>query len=172
MSQLRTINLINRIKFVDSTPLRYIHSTTAHRYPDLGLSTIISAANLQNINHLGRAWVWLRRRRILLLPPEPSHLCQNRAQELGNLQKKMKSLLKQHKGGVSQTIYITGQPGYGKSQLAREFGYKYYRSKFIFRKAFVGTLNASSHSSLFHSYKDIAKKLGCISPEFQTKPST
>ena len=104
-------------------------------------------------------------RSILLLPPKPSHDYQSRAQDIEELQSMMKSLIIQNKGGISQTIYITGQPGYGKTQLAREFAKKYFRKKkgFFFRKLFVGTLNASSRSSFIHSYVNIAMELGCMS---------
>ena len=102
-------------------------------------------------------------RSILLLPQKPSHIVQQRAEDVRKIRGIMKSLRKQNGRNVAVTVYVTGPPGYGKSQLAREFGQEFYRKNrgFVFRKLFVGTLNASSRSSFLQSYITLALELGC-----------
>ena len=103
-------------------------------------------------------------RSVLMLPQKPSHNYQSRKAELGQLNLMVKQLLSSGKG-VANVVYITGQPGHGKTQLAREYGKKYYKKNkgVLFRKLFVGTLNASSKSSLIQSYVTLAIELGCAS---------
>ena len=104
-------------------------------------------------------------RSVLLLPPKPSHSLQSRKTEIRKLDAMFKLLRKQNRSAVSVTVYVTGRPGYGKTQLAREFGKEYYRKKkgFIFKTLFVGTLNAASKSSFLQSYITLALELGCTS---------
>lgn len=104
-------------------------------------------------------------RSVLLLPPKPTHVYQPRQTELKVLNRLLQQLQSVNKGPVTQALYITGRPGFGKSQLAREFGKAYYvrRRGYLFRKLFVGTLNLSSSSSFVHSYVSMAMELGCVS---------
>ncbi len=108
---------------------------------------------------IGRATI---DRSILILPQKPSHIYQSRKTELDQLNVMVKQLLSSGKG-VANVVYVTGQPGHGKTQLVREFGKKYYKKnkRVFYRKQFVGTLNASSKSSLIHSYITLAMELGC-----------
>ena len=42
---------------------------------------------------------------------------------------KIKALSKINNGPLTQVVYITGQPGLDKTQLAREFGPQYFQKK-------------------------------------------
>ena len=102
-------------------------------------------------------------RSVLLLPPKPSHSLQSRRTEIRKLDALFKSLRKRNRSAVPVAVYVTGRPGYGKTQLAREFGKEYYKKKkgFFFKNLFVGTLNAASKSSFLQSYITMALELGC-----------
>ena len=55
------------------------------------------------------------------------------------------------------TIVIQGDPGYGKSQVARQYGEKYLNEHVLKGyHPFVFTLHAGDLSELYHSYKDLA----------------
>lgn len=60
------------------------------------------------------------------------------------------------------TIYISGTPGCGKSQLARQLGQEFFctRSREIDGLTFVATLNAESSETLADSYITLGKHLG------------
>ena len=102
-------------------------------------------------------------RSVLMLSPKPSHAFQPRINECRQLHNKIKALSKINGGSLTQVLYITGRPGLGKTQLAREFGQQYFQKKkgYIFRNLFVGTLNASTRSSFIHSHINLAMELGC-----------
>ena len=76
-----------------------------------------------------------------------------------------RTLRKQGGSNVTVAVYITGRPGFGKTQLAREFGKEYFRKNkgWLFRSLFVGTLNAASRPSFLQSYITLALELGCVS---------
>ena len=71
------------------------------------------------------------------------------------------------------TIYITGQPGMGKMQLARDFAREYYRQqkrsiiKRMRKQIFVGTLDASNMQSFQQTYQHMA---GLIIPDLRLTP--
>lgn len=115
--------------------------------------------NPQFLKLIGEA---TRDRSVLVLPQKPSHDYQSRKKELETLSRMVKQLKSSHKG-VANVVYVTGQPGHGKTQLASEFARTCYKKGrgLVFRKQFVGTLNASSQSSLIHSYITLAIELGC-----------
>ena len=102
---------------------------------------------------------------VLVLPQKPSHAFQQRRTEVKKIDQMLKSLRKQNGKGVVVSVYVTGRPGYGKTQLAREFGKEYFAKHkgFLFKKMFVGTLNATNKSSFLQSYITLALDLGCAS---------
>lgn len=102
---------------------------------------------------------------ILLLPQKPSHVYQSRKSEIREIKNKFKLLRKRNGKGLSVAVYVTGRPGYGKTQLAREFGKEFYRQNkgWFFKNLVVGTLDASSSSTLLQSYITLAIDLGCTS---------
>ena len=113
---------------------------------------------------------------IRALSHRPDHYFQSRKNEL----KKIKSLmeLSQNKRrllGLDSvvTIYITGQPGMEKMQLARDFAREYYRQqkrsiiKRMRKQIFVGTLDASNMQSFQQTYQHMA---GLIIPDLRLTP--
>lgn len=102
---------------------------------------------------------------VLLLPQKPSHVYQSRKSEVREIKNKFKLLRKRNGKGLSIAVYLTGRPGYGKTQLAREFGKEFYRSNrgWFFKNLVVGTLDATSSTTLLQSYITLAIDLGCTS---------
>ena len=96
------------------------------------------------------------------LPQRPQHPVQPRP-EVKELEKMFESLQKKKAQDVANTVYITGIPARGKTELARQFGEEYYRKNtgYVNKKVFVGTLNAKSPSELLQSCCQLAQALGC-----------
>ena len=70
-------------------------------------------------------------------------------------------LYNESKGAIS-TIYLSGIPGCGKSQIARQVGQELYEKNLREDQGltFVATLNAETLDSLADSYFNLAKQLG------------
>ena len=99
---------------------------------------------------------------ILDLPLPPQHHVQPRP-EVKELEKMFESLQKQNQQGIANTVYITGSPAQGKTELARQFGDQFHCKNMGNKKVFVGTLNAKSPSELLQSCCQLAQALGCVS---------
>ena len=95
------------------------------------------------------------------LSPTPPHDIITRSNDIARITRKMQDLYDENNEAVS-TIYLSGNPGCGKSQLARRLGENFY--SFMSRKTegltFVATLNAETLESLADSYMTLAKNLG------------
>ena len=96
-----------------------------------------------------------------LLTSNPPHKIILRRREVSKIIGKMKALEERSNGAVS-TIYLSGMPGCGKSQIARQTGEQFFTMKSgkSKRLTFVATLNAESLETLRDSYFSLAKKLG------------
>lgn len=94
------------------------------------------------------------------LPTKPSHVIQERHSEVSMILEQMKELRKNSDGEIS-TIYLSGNPGCGKSQIARMVGETFYQQVSTEDLAFVATLNAESLETLFNSYDSLSRALGC-----------
>ena len=92
---------------------------------------------------------------------KPSHEMIRRSNEVTNIMTKMQELEERSEGGVS-TIYLSGIPGCGKSQIARQIGKEFFdkRTQESEGITFVVTLNAETLETLADSYIDLARKLG------------
>lgn len=101
---------------------------------------------------------------IFLPPPMPTHYHQLRKREMTEIHKMFQSLRKANGKTATIGVYIVGRPGFGKTQLAREYGKTHFQSGKgrIFRKLVVATLNATSQSSFLHSYIKLAMELNLV----------
>ena len=100
-----------------------------------------------------------------VLPPRPPHLIASRDYHVDKVTQKLLNLRKAN-GNTLSYCYISGNPGSGKSQLARLAAEKYYKeaSKDTTAPSFVMTLNAENPEALLTSYLSLARKMHC--PEF------
>ena len=94
------------------------------------------------------------------LASTPPHDIIRRSHDIGRITKKMKELSSGANGGVS-TVYLSGNPGCGKSQIAREIGQQFFseRTGDVENLIFVATLNAESIETLAASYMTLGRHL-------------
>lgn len=94
---------------------------------------------------------------------KPSHEIILRGNDVTRIMEKMKELKDVSSGRIS-TIYLSGIPGCGKSQLASQLGKEFFKRRW--RRSdpsglvFVATLDAESLETLADSYLALAKQLG------------
>ena len=103
------------------------------------------------------------------VPRMPSnHLFQPRAEEMRELKEKFNTLEKTNPGNLVVTVYLTGDPASGKTQLAGQFGREFITwNKHKNKKLFVGTLNADSQFGFLRKYLLIAHGLRCVKEEME-----
>jgi hypothetical protein len=102
------------------------------------------------------------RTHLKVLPNKPTHVYQPRDDYLKLLDKRTKSLRSNE--NVVVAAYVKGDPASGKTQIAREFGEKYYEEKIKAEPnkiTTVSTLYARSESAFLRSYLRLALDLGC-----------
>ena len=92
-----------------------------------------------------------------ILPPKPSHDVTARNDEVANITQELKQLKETNEGRLSY-LYISGNPGSGKSQLAGLVAEQIFMES---TDAFVMTLNASNLDRLLDSYVSFARHLKC-----------
>ena len=92
---------------------------------------------------------------------KPSHKIIKRSSDVTRIMKKLDELYNESNGAIS-TIYLSGIPGCGKSQLARQLGEDIYKRRLQENDSltFVATLNAETLDSLADSYSSLARHLG------------
>ena len=99
-----------------------------------------------------------------ILPQAPSHAVVKRKVEVENILQKFTDLVKINEGDSIVTIYISGNPGCGKSQVAREVGRQFFEreaAKNIHDSCtLVMTLNSESEQSMLDSYYTFARNVG------------
>ena len=97
-----------------------------------------------------------------VLPPKPSHEVADRDCEVAEIAKQLKELKKANENRLSY-LYISGNPGSGKSQLAGLVAKRYSDvvNAIPNYTLFVMTVNAESPSTLLESYVSLARKLKC-----------
>ena len=100
-----------------------------------------------------------------VLPPKPSHHVTERNREANEITKQIKELKEVNKNDISY-LYISGNPGSGKSQLARLVAKRFFDEAKAIRSAApcVMTLNAANPDSLLESYASFVRQLKC--PEY------
>ena len=96
-----------------------------------------------------------------ILTSRPPHEIIRRSQDIERITNKMEELYSGANGAVS-TVYLSGNPGCGKSQLAREIGQQYFSERKDDDEdlVFVATLNTESVETLADSYFTLARHLG------------
>ena len=96
-----------------------------------------------------------------ILTASPPHEIIRRSHDIKRITHKMVELYSGSNGAVS-TVYLSGNPGCGKSQLAREIGQQFFseRSDDDDDLIFVATLNTESVETLADSYITLGRHLG------------
>ena len=95
-----------------------------------------------------------------ILPPKPSHDVAARNDEVAKITEVLKQLKETNESRLSY-LYISGNPGSGKSQLAGLVAKQIFKQS---TDAFVMTLNAANLDRLLDSYVSFARHLKC--PEY------
>ena len=95
-----------------------------------------------------------------ILPPKPSHDIAARNDEVTNITQELKQLKETNESRLSY-LYISGNPGSGKSQLVGLVAEQIFKDS---TDAFVMTLNAANLDRLLDSYVSFARHLKC--PEY------
>ena len=101
-----------------------------------------------------------------VLPLEPSHKVVARKMEVEDIMQKFMSLQDTNKDGSIITVYVSGNPGCGKSQIAREVGMQFFEREAVIKRSdadsctLVMTLNAESEQAMLDSYYKFAQKVG------------
>ena len=92
---------------------------------------------------------------------KPAHQIIRRSNDVTRIMTKMQELYDGSSGAVS-TIHLSGNPGCGKTQLARQIGEEFFKlgSGESEGLTFVATLNAESLEALADSYLNLAKQMG------------
>ena len=120
---------------------------------------------------------------VKILPSKPHHAYQEKEQEIKDVEAKFDKLFEDHGANSVVGVYIKGGPASGKTQLAREFGERYYRklthdspeSRNIGgtsgNRAVVAMLDARTPASFSRSYLRLAQDLG-FSPSRYNVPGS
>ena len=100
-----------------------------------------------------------------ILPPKPSHDIASRNFEVAEITQQLKQLKSNNENKLSY-LYISGNPGSGKSQLAGLVAEHFFKEgkEIPCVTSFVMTLNAESQDTLLESYVSFTRRLKC--PEF------
>ena len=93
------------------------------------------------------------------LASRPPHDVIRRTYDIERITNKMEELYSGANGTVSM-VYLSGNPGCGKSQLAREIGKQFFPKRTDDIEDFVATLNAESVEALAESYMVLGRHLG------------
>ena len=96
------------------------------------------------------------------LPLKPPLNIIGRENDKDKIVQELKKLKKNSEGGLS-CLFISGRPGSGKSQLARQVAESFYYEaiKINDAHAFVMSLNAESSDSLLESFTSFAQQIKC-----------
>ena len=97
-----------------------------------------------------------------ILPPKPSHDIASRDVEVADITNQLQELKRADASNLS-ILYISGNPGSGKSQLAGLVAKRFYEKaqEDSCSEVFVMTLNAETLSTLLDSYITLARQMKC-----------
>ena len=98
-----------------------------------------------------------------ILPPKPSHDIASRDVEVADITNQLQELKRADASNLS-ILYISGNPGCGKSQLASLVAERFYEKaqEDSCSVAFVMTLNAETLGTLLDSYIMCARQMKCL----------
>ena len=100
----------------------------------------------------------------MCLPPRPSHEVIERKTETNEILQMFTNLQNDNDNASIVTVYVHGNPGCGKSQIACDVGKKVYDEAILHlgkgNCTFVMTLNGESKQSMLDSYLKFARELG------------
>ena len=114
------------------------------------------------INELNRIKVERDRyKSFQVLPPKPLHEVVYRDEKTRQIQQELQQLHSDHDGKLTY-FYISGNPGSGKSQLARQVCENIFNSvSSLIEPKFLMTLNGTDLKSLLYSYENFCRRLNC-----------
>ena len=100
-----------------------------------------------------------------VLPPKPSHDVVDRDREVAKIAKQLEELKEANENRLSY-LYISGNPGSGKSQLAGLVAKRFFDegTQIPFTSSFVMTIDAKTPSTILDSYVSLARNINC--PEY------
>ena len=95
---------------------------------------------------------------------KPFHVSCTRRKELNEIESMFSAMTEDE--GVVKTVYLTGQPGSGKTELARQYGEQFKNERPLddTSKPLVITLNGNSEESLFKSVKEATREISFSEP--------
>ena len=98
-----------------------------------------------------------------ILPPKPSHDIASRNVEVADISNQLQELKRADASNIS-ILYISGNPGSGKSQLASLVAERFYEKAQENSRSvtFVMTLNAETLGTLLDSYIMCARQMKCL----------
>ena len=114
------------------------------------------------VNELNRIKVERNRyKSFQVLPPKPLHEVVYRDEKVRQIQQDLQELHSDHDGKLTY-FYISGNPGSGKSQLARQVCENIFNSvSSLIEPKFLITLNGKDLKSLLYSYENFCRRLNC-----------
>ena len=96
-----------------------------------------------------------------VLPVQPSHEVVYRSEKIKQVSQDLKKLSNDNNGELTY-FYICGNPGSGKSQLARQVCEDIYQGiNWQTETTFFMTIDGKSLDSLLYSYEDFCRRLNC-----------
>ncbi|XP_068755090.1 uncharacterized protein [Montipora capricornis] len=107
----------------------------------------------------------LHKQSFCILPPVPPHQIAGREGDVATIVNQLDNLRDTNKNRLSY-FYISGNPGSGKSQLARLVAKRVYDKTIdgSSSPSFVKTLNAENRETLLESYVSLATTVSCPEP--------
>ena len=85
--------------------------------------------------------------------------------KISRILREMEDLKKKSEGEDITVLYLSGMPGCGKTELARQIGDKFYKENKGSGPTLVGTLDAKSLETLCRSYGELGRSVGCDTTE-------
>ena len=105
------------------------------------------------------------------LPPEPSHETWPRTDDVLTVLREAEKLKKENaEEDEVVVVCLSGNPGCGKSQVARQVGEMFYKNNIKTEDVFVMTLDAHNIDTVLESYIKFANLIGCT--EYSVSKST